>query len=319
MKKTWQDYLKKNFKDIDLFIKYLKLDKTKQTLILKDPKFPINIPYFFAKKIKKNCLDDPILKQFLPLKKELKYKKNYLLDPLCETKFKNKNLLQKYSKRALLLTTNNCGMNCRFCFRKNLDFSPSNLKEELHLLKENKTISEIILSGGDPLLLSNNKLKDLLHEIDNIPHIKRIRFHTRILTALPQRIDLEFLKILKKINKQIIFALHINHPNEILENLFFYLEKIQKLKIPVLTQTVFLKGINDDANVLCSLFSKLIDHGILPYYIFQLDKVQGANHFEIPTSKGKKIMKKLKENLPGYAVPRYAQELPFKKNKTIII
>jgi len=223
---------------------------------------------------------------------------------------------QKYSKRALLVTTSACAMHCRYCFRKNYPYQTTDFKEEIEAIYLDQELEEVLLSGGDPLSLSDQKLFNLLDELEKIPHVRRIRFHTRFVMGIPERIHDDLIAKFKSLKKQIIFVVHINHASELDQDIFEALKKIQTLGIPVLTQTVLLKGINDCANVLSELFKALIDRGIIPYYLHQFDPVQGSMHFEVPLKQGKEIYLKLLEKLPGYAVPKYVQEIPHKLSKT---
>ncbi|MFI5333617.1 MAG: KamA family radical SAM protein, partial [Chlamydiales bacterium] len=226
----------------------------------------------------------------------------------------------KYEGRALLLTTAACAMNCRFCFRRNFDYqeNESFFEQELQAIEKNTSLSEIILSGGDPLSLSDEKLDALLEKLAKIPHLKRLRFHTRFPIGIPERIDTSFLDLLKRSHLQIFFVIHCNHPNELDEDIFAALKEIQKLGIPVLNQNVLLKGVNDDAKTLETLMRTLADHGILPYYLNQLDRVQGAAHFEVEEKKGQALMAEIARSLSGYTVPHYVREIPGNAQKTRI-
>ncbi|MFA6118330.1 MAG: KamA family radical SAM protein [Parachlamydiales bacterium] len=307
------------FTNINKLIDFLKLDKKNEKLILKQPTFPLLLPFNLAKKIQKNDINDPIFKQFVPTVNELKNNNKYSLDPLCEDKFSKNKLIKKYNKRALLLCSSTCAMHCRFCFRRHTKNTiDRDFDEEIKIIKDDETLNEIILSGGDPLSLSNIDLKNLLEKLDSISHLKRIRFHTRYIIGFPERIDSEFIEILKKINKQIIFVFHINHPNEIDDEVISSINKLKQNNFLLFNQNVLLKGINDDPNVLEKLYELLIGLNIAPYYLFQLDKVKGAKHFEVSRNQGKALIKTLKENLSGYLCPKYVREIPFEKNKSSI-
>ncbi len=309
----------RSFTDINKLIKFLKLDKKNQENLLLDPSFPLLLPYSLAVKIKKNDPIDPIFKQFVPIKDEIQKVKGYTKDPLLEKKFTNNNLIKKYKNRALLITTNTCQMHCRFCFRKNRSLkNKKDFSKETELIKKDVSIEEIILSGGDPLSLSNKALQDLLAQLNQIKHLKRIRFHTRYIIAAPKRINKNFLDILKKLKKQIIFVFHINHPNEIDMNVINAVKKLRQLNILLFNQTVLLKGINDNLKTLKNLYEKLTSIGIIPYYLHQLDKVQSTHHFEVPVKKGKDLIKQLQANLPGYMIVKYVKEIPDQKNKTLL-
>jgi EF-P beta-lysylation protein EpmB len=317
----WKQILKTNLRGKDQLISFLNIDNKNASFIINQKAFPLNLPLRIAKKIKKNCLQDPLFLQFVPLDIEKINKKDFIKDPLSEKSFKKTpKLLMKYFGRALILTTEACSMNCRFCFRKNfskLQCSPC-FKEELSWIKKNTDIREVILSGGDPLFLSNKNLENLFIELDKIEHIKRIRLHTRFIIGIPERIDKSLLKILSASNKQIYFVIHCNHPKELDEDIFNVLKKIHSLGIPVLSQSTLLKKINDHTDVLENLFTLLSDNGIIPYYLHQLDKIDGASHFEVDENKIKKIYQELERKLSGYSLPKFVKEMPGNFSKTRI-
>ena len=312
--------IKDNFFDVNKLACFLKL-KTKS--LYNNKKYPLSLPKRLADKIKKNDFADPIFKQFVPTKEETKKKKDFTKSPLLEEKFKKGKILQKYKKRALLICSSFCPLHCRYCFRRNffekLKFSGKiDFSKEIKYLSENANLEEIILSGGDPLSLNNKTLKKLLLDLDKIKHLKRIRFHTRYTIADPLRINNEFINILKMIKKQIIFVFQINHKNELDSEILKSIKKLQKIGILTFCQSVLLKGVNDSFISLYELSNILIDNNIIPYYLHQLDKIEGASHFWVNENKGKELIKKLRKNLPGYAIFRYAKEEPFKNSKTII-
>lgn len=212
-------------------------------------------------------------------------------------------------------------MHCRFCFRQNYEYSysPSPFKKELELIAQDDSLCELILSGGDPLSLDNAQLSAIFEELENIPHIRLVRFHTRFPIGIPERIDDDFLKILKKSSKQIFFVLHVNHIKELDDDIISKLSSIQEQKIPVLSQTVLLKGVNDNFNALKELCLGLVFYGIIPYYLHYLDPVTGSQHFYKKEKEAQALVDQLRENLPGYAVPRLVQELPNQKSKLPII
>lgn len=318
----WREIQRQNFTKLNDLADYLALDQQKRFFLCQTPSFPLYVPRRIAAKMAKNDLQDPILKQFLPTIYEETSSDGFALDPVADHCFqKEKKLLQKYPGRALLLTTSACAMHCRFCFRQNFPYERQRhgFEEELQLISEDDSLSEIILSGGDPLSLDDRILSSLMHDLDSIAHIKRIRFHTRFPIGIPERIDQNFLEILAASSKQIIFIIHANHFSEFDEDIFAALKEIQKLAIPVLCQTVLLKGINDDYETLKTLFEGIVDRGILPYYLHQLDRVRGSAHFEADEGKMKELIVNLRENLSGYAVPQYVRENPGEKSKTPLI
>lgn len=317
----WRQIQRQNFTNIDKLCEFLNLTKEQTTQILRKTKFPLNLPFRLANKIKKQSLEDPIFLQFIPLKDELIEKKGFVLSPVSDENFQvSPKLLHKYQARVLLLPSSACAMNCRFCFRRNYpyDHNAIDLDKELAYIHKNKDLFEVILSGGDPLSLSDKKLQEVIENIQSIPHIKLLRFHTRFPIGIPERISSSFLKILEKTRLQTVFILHINHPKELDPDVIDALKKIQHLGIPVLTHTVLLRGVNDSFETLFELFTNVSTQGIIPYYLNQLDKVVGTSHFETKESFGKSLMKKLRASLPGYAVPNYIREVVGEKNKTVL-
>lgn len=318
---SWREIQRQNFTDCADLIDFLELDKSLCERVLVKSHFPLNVPLRLAQKMAKNTLDDPLVRQFLPLKDEELMVEGYAFDAVQDGLFrKETRLLHKYEGRALLLTTAACAMNCRFCFRRNFDYAENEnfFEQELKAIQNDPSLSEIILSGGDPLALSNEKLGKLFQKLSQIPHLKRLRFHTRFPIGIPERIDDAFLEILERSPLQIFFVIHCNHPNELDDEIFAALKRIQKLGIPVLNQNVLLKGVNDDLPTLKTLMELLVDQGILPYYLNQLDQVHGAAHFEVEEQKGRELMGELARSLSGYAVPRYVREIPGKAQKTKI-
>src|SRR3990167_3940877 len=211
----WRQIRKDNFTYLPALLNYLELPAEK---ILQKPHFPLNLPRRLASKIKKNCLDDPIFRQFVPLEEEAIVSPGFVKEPLQDQRFlKTKKILQKYKGRALILTTSACAMNCRFCFRQNFPYEKETLgfAEEIAYLQKDPTLSEVILSGGDPLSLSDELLQELFTSLDAIPHLQRIRFHTRFPLGIPERIDDSFLTVLAASSKQIFFTIHCNHPREL--------------------------------------------------------------------------------------------------------
>ncbi len=293
-------------------------NQKKQRLPHKPP-FPAKIPPKLAEKINPDDPLDPIALQFTPSPFEQHHADSYTDDPLNEQQFFiTSRLIQKYRGRALLITTNTCPMHCRYCFRKFFACHKNTNKtftEEIDYITQDNTLSEIILSGGEPLSLPNNAINSLLTSLVNIPHINRIRFHTRFPIGYPERLDDELITILNNCKTQLVFVIHTNHPNELDHATFSALNKLQRIGIPILSQTVLLKNINDNTTSLANLFLALASHGIIPYYLHQLDPVAGSAHFHVPISTGKALIESLSPLIPGYAIPRYVQELPHKPSK----
>lgn len=314
----WRQIQRQNITRLDQLLDFLKISSTSLCV---DSKFPINIPLRLAKKMPKGTLDDPLIRQFVPLRDENHISPGFTDDPVgdlgCQ---RSPKLLHKYQGRVLLVTSSACAMHCRYCFRKEFPYETEvkDFANELNLIAQDDSISEVILSGGDPLSLSDARLQSLFEAIGAIPHIRRIRIHSRFPIGIPERITPELLEIFSSSKKQIYFVTHTNHPRELDQDIFAAFQQLQRLGITVLNQAVLLQGVNDDFATLHQLLETLCDHGILPYYLHQLDRVQGTAHFEVPIEKGKQLIEQLRNSLPGYAVPNYVQDLPgFESKKSL--
>jgi lysine 2,3-aminomutase len=321
MLSQWKKILRTNLRNINDLISFLNLTIDERKNLLSHPPFPLNLPRRLAEKIKAPYQSDPIFRQFVPIHEENTDKEGFSSNPLREDAFlKTPKLLQKYHSRALMVTNSACAMHCRYCFRREFPYEtgPVSLDRECKVIAEDPTIIEVILSGGDPLTLDNKHLSLLFEKLEQIRHVKIIRFHSRFVIGIPERIDEGFLSLLKKSSKQIIFVVHINHPNELDRDIIDALKKLQNLRIPILCQSVLLKGINDNLSALKTLLIELITNGIIPYYLFQLDRVKGSSHFEVDEKKGLELVDALRKELPGYALFKYAKEEPGKGSKTEI-
>jgi EF-P beta-lysylation protein EpmB len=317
----WRQVLLRNFTRWDRLADFLELSTEQRQQLLPHAHFPLKLPYRLAEKVVKGTVDDPILRQFLPVKEELHQTPGFTCDPVGDQPArKTHRLLHKYEGRALLVASGACAMHCRFCFRRNFDYgeTPLNYEQELEQVRQDSSVTEMILSGGDPLSLSNAALERLFQQLDQIPHLHRVRFHTRFPIGVPERVDKEFLDILSKTRLQTWFVIHCNHARELDEEILSALKSIQKLGIPVLCQTVLLRGVNDQLETLKMLYETLIDQGILPYYLHQLDRVEGAAHFEVSIDRGRELVRQLSECLPGFGVPKYVQEIAGQPSKQLL-
>ena len=278
--------------------------------------FPLKVPLSFIARMKKSDPNDPLLRQVLPLGEELLNYPNYNADPLEEARANPiPGLLHKYHGRALLIFTGSCGINCRFCFRREFPYEDNapgttGWNHALDYIAQNKTLSEIILSGGDPLIANDPTLKNLTLKLAEIPHIKRLRIHTRMPIVLPERITPELVAWMSATRLKTILVTHCNHPQELNEEVKTAMQLLSQANISLLNQAVLLKGINDNVETLVQLSEKLFDCGILPYYLHVLDKVQGAQHFDLDLATARELHQQLTHQLSGYLVPKLACEQP---------
>jgi EF-P beta-lysylation protein EpmB len=315
----WRQIQRENFTSLDHLADYLELSEENRARLNPTPQFVLNLPQRLAQKMAKNDIHDPLFRQFVPLLDELTSTEGYISDPVCDQAFRQgKKILHKYEGRALWLVTSACAMHCRYCFRQNFPYdTEQDYREELAYLQNNPDIQEIILSGGDPLSLSDAALMQLLHALDSIPHIQRIRFHTRFPIGIPERIDASFLELLTGIKKQIYFVIHCNHARELDPDVISALRKIASLGIPLLNSSVLLRGVNDDPHTLLSLCQTLTNAGILPYYLNLLDPVSGTAHFAVSEERGKELLRFVQERHSGYGIPNLIREEPGSQSKTI--
>ena len=287
--------------------------------------FPIRAPAPFIDRMVKGDINDPLLRQVLPLVKEHELTPGYTADPLHEADFNNTpGLIHKYRSRALLIVTKACAIHCRYCFRRHFpyeDNQPSRAMwtKALDYLQQHPEINEVIYSGGDPLASSNAQLNWLNQRIAAIPHIKTLRIHSRLPVVLPQRIDSGLLEILQQWPGKKVVVIHSNHANELDESVKTAIDQLKAVDVTVLNQTVLLKGINDSASALVKLSERLFEIGVLPYYLHLLDTVTGAAHFAISDTEAKAIMGEVTARLPGYLVPRLVREEADKSSKTPIL
>ncbi len=285
--------------------------------------FPLRVPMAFINRMKKGDSQDPLLLQVLCDEKELINAAGFSEDPLEEQNNTIPGLLHKYHNRALLMTKTACAINCRYCFRRHFPYhnnqgTKKNLGAALAYIASHPELDEIILSGGDPLMAKDHEMAFLITELEKIAHIKRLRIHSRLAVVIPNRITSELCRLFAKTRLQIVLVTHINHPNEIDDNVTNAIKCLKEHQVTVLNQSVLLKKVNDDADVLACLSNKLFSIGILPYYIHLLDKVQGAAHFLVDDDNAKQIMRQLAKNVSGYLVPKLAREIGGEKSKRVI-
>lgn len=322
----WQKQLANVITDLDELLQLLQLKPQNlpaQFQACHD--FALRVPRDFVNRMQVGNPNDPLLLQVLPQGQELVITPGYQTDPLQEQDaIATPGLLHKYYGRVLLTLTSACAINCRYCFRRHFPYADNNPNLEqwslaLGYIAQDPTISEVILSGGDPLIIKDSMLETLLNKLSEIPHLQRLRIHSRLPVVLPERVTSELLATLMATRLNVVMVIHSNHANEIDASVNKALSKLREAKIPLLNQSVLLKSVNDNAQTLIALSEKLFAAGVLPYYLHSLDAVQGAAHFNVAEEKAHDLIAAMQEKLPGYLVPKLVREIPGKKSKTILL
>ena len=281
-----------------------------------DPDFPLRVPWPFVARMRPGDPNDPLLRQVLPLRCENDPVPGFVADPVGDGEaLVAPGLLHKYHGRALLTVTGACGVHCRYCFRRHFPHAEAGVREAalepaLDYLRQHPEIEEIILSGGDPLTLSDPRLARLVARLEAIPHLKRLRLHSRQPVVLPERITPELIELLGQTRLRPVLILHCNHGNEIDDELTRALGALRENGIPLYNQAVLLAGVNDSVPALEALSHALFEAGIQPLYLHLLDRVAGAAHFEVPEARAIGLMEALRARLPGYLMPRLVRETP---------
>ena len=322
--KSWKNELKSALSNVDELLEYVGLDNSQlKHSVIKNSDFPIRVPRCYADKIEKGNRSDPLLLQVLPRGEEEIESDNFVKDPLGEQNGQTKSLIHKYHGRVLLMLSGTCAVNCRYCFRRHFPYSEHRFDskaqdEALRYIQRDSSITEVILSGGDPLMLQDNLIDSLLTRLEQIPHLKRLRIHTRLPVMIPSRLTLSLAQRLSGSRLLVSIVLHINHANEFDKQLAERLKIYSTLGITLLNQSVLLKDVNDSAARLVDLSEKLYEIGVLPYYLHLLDPVKGAIHFNVEKEHAIELIEQVTSLLPGYLVPKLVQEIADKPSKIAI-
>lgn len=285
-------------------------------------RFPLRVPRGFVARMRQGDPDDPLLRQVLPLAAELSPVPGFVADPVDDQAARAApGVLHKYHGRVLLIATGACAIHCRYCFRREFPYSENHAggdswRPALNYLSQDRSLREVILSGGDPLSLSDRRLGALLAELERIPHLERLRIHSRQPIVLPERVDDGLLDLLARTRLRPILVIHANHPREINDTVRRVLERLAGIGVTLLNQSVLLRGVNDTVPTLVELSEVLFTARVLPYYLHLLDRVQGAAHYEVNETEASTIMEVLRQRLPGYLVPRLVREQPGQLAKT---
>lgn len=286
--------------------------------------FPLLVPRTYAARIRPGDPTDPLLLQVLPRKEELEEAPQFTKDPLGEAEAtRTPGLLAKYQNRLLMVTTGACPVHCRFCFRRHFPYADlpgltTRWEAAAARIAADPSIHEVILSGGDPISTKDGALTHLIERLAAIPHLRRLRVHSRFPVLIPQRVTPGLLAALRSTRLTATVVVHVNHPAEIDAAVAEALGRLVDAGIPVLSQSVLLRGVNDRVEILAELCERLVDLRVMPYYLHQLDRVAGTAHFEVPETTGRGLIAELRKRLPGYAVPRYVRETPHDPSKVVL-
>ena len=314
----WVAQLRDCVTEVEELLALLRIDVSTLKLDL-DPQFGLRVPRPFIKMMALGDPYDPLLRQVLPLSEEKRKKPGFSVDPLMEYQATlAPGIIQKYHGRLLLITTGACAIHCRYCFRRNFPYADNRVsfdQNSLEAIRSDQSINEVIASGGDPLILTDEHLFRLLEILEAIPHVKRLRIHTRFPVVIPARLTQLLIDRLHSSRLRICIVLHVNHPNEIGNDLKEGVGSMVKKGLTVLNQSVLLKGVNDDVDVLKELSDRLFEAKILPYYLHLLDPVLGTHHMMVEAERALKIYEDLRFSMPGYLVPKLARENPGERAK----
>jgi len=283
--------------------------------------FALRVPRAFIQQMRYGDAHDPLLLQVLTSRQEFIETPDYSTDPLDEQSSVVPGLLHKYKNRALLLVKGGCAVNCRYCFRRHFPYQDNqgnkrNWQTAIDYIAAHPELDEIIFSGGDPLMAKDHELAWLIHALEQIPHLKRLRIHSRLPVVIPARITQGLCELLADTRLQVLLVSHINHAQEIGDALRSRMQMLKRAGVTLLNQSVLLRGVNDNAQALAALSNALFDAGILPYYLHVLDKVQGAAHFFVSDSEARALMRQLLSQVSGYMVPKLAREIGGEPSKT---
>lgn len=284
--------------------------------------FPMLVPRPFAARIRKGDPNDPLLRQVLPIQAEREKVPGFSIDPLAEQSATiAPNLIQKYRNRALVITTPGCAVHCRYCFRRHFpydDHQPNVLDSAIDAISADKSLSEVILSGGDPLLLPDAPFSKLIERLNHIAHVRRIRIHTRLPIVLPHRITEDLLNILQSSRAHMVLVIHCNHARELDHDTSRAFRLLRAEVDALFNQSVLLNGVNDDAHTQIELCEALFEQGVLPYYLHLPDPIAGTQHFFVGQSEGLAIHEQMQRSLPGYLTPKLVKEVAGEAYKLLV-
>jgi L-lysine 2,3-aminomutase len=321
----WQDALRHAIRDPVELCRILRLPRHFEAAAVEASRqFPLFVPRSYIARMRPGDVRDPLLRQVLPLQDESADVAGFTRDPVGDMlSKKDSGIIQKYHSRVLIITTGACGVHCRYCFRRHFPYSavprgPDDWSAWIAELRRDPAIDEVILSGGDPLTLVDSQLARLAEMIASVPHVRRLRIHTRMPIVVPARVTRGLTEWLTGQRTTPVMVVHANHAQELDANVQRSMTALTDAGVLLLNQSVLLRGVNDDAETLVELSRRLLDCRVMPYYLHQLDRVAGAAHFEVPVERGIALVEQMRSRLPGYAVPRYAREVAGEAAKQVL-
>jgi L-lysine 2,3-aminomutase len=317
-RQLWRDAVTDGRELLDL----LELGDLADRLPADDAGFALRVPRGFVARMRRGDARDPLLLQVLPQLAELEPMPGFVMDAVGDMASREApGVLHKYQGRALLIASGSCAVHCRYCFRRHFPYgdemaAAGQWRRALEHVRHDASINELILSGGDPLSLATSKLEELSQGLAELPHVTRLRIHTRLPVVLPERIDGSFVDWLRSLPQQKVIVLHANHANEFDASVDAACIRLRETGATLLNQSVLLRGVNDDADALTALSERMFGAGVLPYYLHQLDRVQGAAHFEVDDTRAQSLITSMRGRLPGYLVPKLVREVAGDPSKT---
>lgn len=322
---SWQQELQHAFRKPAELLAYLRLPEDLPVLNADQVKnFPLRVPRAYARSMKPGDPEDPLFLQVWPRPQEAVPAEDFSLDAVGDLqRLRPGGLIHKYQGRALVITTGACAIHCRYCFRQHFPYGDHLASRQqwlptLQQIASDTSLREVILSGGDPLSLTDDRLAGLITGLSEIKHVKRLRLHTRQPVVLPSRITEHLIRLLDDSGLQVICVIHANHANELSGEVRAALQRLKAAGSTLLNQSVLLRNVNDSSSALVDLSESLSDAGVMPYYLHLLDRVSGSAHFEVPLPQARAIMREMQAQLPGYLVPRLTREEAGKPAKTLV-
>jgi L-lysine 2,3-aminomutase len=320
---NWKQLLSTAFRNSRDLLEFCEIDSA-GSVFAADYGFPLRVTRYYASLIEKGNASDPLLLQVLPDQRERDQASGYSTDPVGDqAAMVVPGLIHKYPKRVLLTLTSACAIHCRYCFRRHFPYSDAVVDYSLtgpimRYLQQHSEIEEVILSGGDPLIMGDEAISRLINHLNHFKNIRLLRIHSRLMSVLPERITPELLQVLQEFQGQVVWVSHINHPHEISTKNQLAFQRIRQQSQALFNQSVLLKGVNDDVETLSALSYRLFESAITPYYLHRLDKVQGSQHFALSEPDSCQLYRDLRHELPGYLLPRLVDEIAGQLSKTAV-